>query len=490
MQPALKIVSADSLDLHLRVADPEVLAELLRRPPEEREAFALAALKVGVLALKQAAGALDERALRDAGKELLGGIQQAVGDRMAKTSADIASELKRYFDTSTGTVPQAIERLVRGGGELDLLLTRHLGADTSTLARTLTQHVGEQSPLLRALSPEQKSGLLARVEDLVKTSLESQRTEVLGAFDLNREDSALSRLIRAVRDGQGSLEKNFNETIVKVQREWSLDVEGSALARFRKGLTDLIEKQVKEQAEFRASVMKELEGLRARRDVEQATTRKGEKFEEALGRLLQADAARSNEVFAAVGLRTGALRNCKKGDFTLEFGPESAAPGEAIVVEAKDDAEYGTRGALEELAEARANRRAQAGVFVLSKGVAAAGMPRFQRHGPDVVVVWDAEDPSTDLWVLAALEVARALIVRRAREGEEKREGLQELETAVAQLEKDALILDAILTQTNTIEGGVSKIREEAARLKKKIERGLAEMKEGLGALKPQGGPQ
>lgn len=51
--------------------------------------------------------------------------------------------MKGYFDPISGQLTQRLNRLVRRDGELDELLHRHLGEDSSTVAHTLATHVGE-----------------------------------------------------------------------------------------------------------------------------------------------------------------------------------------------------------------------------------------------------------------------------------------------------------------------------------------------------------
>lgn len=485
MQPALRVVSSNGLDLALRVTDPDVLAELSKlAEPAEREAFALAALRIGVLAIRQAGGALDERAVRDAGKEMVAQFDRTMAEHRLETISKVKEELKAYFDKSSGKVPAMMEELTRSGGSVDRMLKQHLAGDASTLAHTLTQHVGQQSPLLQMLSPEQKSGLLSRVEELVKKNLEEQRSTLLGEFDLNREQSALSRLVKQMKDGQGTLERNFADTIGKLASEWSLDNKDSSVSRFKGDVAATLEKMIAGQASFQKEVAVQLAALQARREVEEVTPRKGANFEEALGQALQAEAQRAREIYHPVGLLIGELNNCRVGDFVLEFGPESAAPGQRIVVEAKFKAECSLKAALEELAVARPNRKAQVGVFVFAKSIAPAGLARFQRHGNDVVIVWDAEDPSTDLWLVAALEVARALIVRGSRESAANAESLGELDTAIAQVEKDSAILAEIGKWADSIGVSASKIRHESDNLAKKIARRIADMKDGVETLK------
>ena len=485
MQPALRPAPSAGLELRLQVADADVLAELLRiQDPADREAFALAALRIGVLAIRHAGGALDERALRDAGQSMVTDMERVMDEHRLQLVARIEKEMQGYFDHASGKVPQFLAEVTRSGGSLDQMLRQHLGDDQSTLASTLTKHVGQQSPLLQMLSPEQKTGLLARLEDLVKRNLEEQRATLLGEFDLNRDQSALSRLVKQMKDGQGTLETNFKETIGKLASEWSLDNEGSSVARFKKDVAASIEKLVESQHSFQKEVVRELGALQQKRAVEAQTTRKGATFEEALGNVVRSEAEKARERFDAVGLNVGEIKNCKKGDFVIELGPDSAAPGERIVIEAKEDAGYSLKLAAEELGLARPNRKAQVDVFALSSKVAPDGMARFQRFGNDIFIVWDAEEPASDLWLVAALEVSRALIVRRAREGAATSTSLAEIDTAIAQLEKDVMGLQQIVTYVGTVTVAAEKIRDEVDRLMKRVGKRISEMKDGVEALK------
>src|SRR6266849_4634968 len=93
---------AQHLDLALRVTDPETVVELLRH---------------------------------------------SVGD-----------ERDRY---ALGTLRQRLESLLAQNGELELFLKRHLGSDDSTLARTLSARLGDNSPIFKLLSPTESNGLRA-----------------------------------------------------------------------------------------------------------------------------------------------------------------------------------------------------------------------------------------------------------------------------------------------------------------------------------------
>jgi len=427
--------------------------------------------------------------MRDAGRELVADVEAKLVEHRTKAASEMAGELRRYFDASTGSIPQLMDGLTRTGGQLDRLLRQHVGGeDASTLAQTLIRHVGSQSPLLQMLSPEQKSGLLARLQESLQAALQDQRAKLLGEFDMNRPESALARLVQRVGEGQGTLEKNFSETIGKLASEWSLDNEGSSIVRFKKELHSTIDDLSKRQLEFQQTVMKEFEGMRARRQVEAGTTRKGATFEEALGQLLQSEAARRGEVFQAVGAVPGAVKYSKKGDFLVEMGSDSIAPGETIAVEAKADRSYGVKDILAEMEDVRKNRQAQVGIFVMGAGVAPEGMPRFQRHGMTLVVVWDPEDPATDLRVSAALEVARALLVRRARQDTNRTAGIADLDTAIAQMERDLQGLEEIRRFATTIQTSSTKVLEEVTKLQTKVARQVLAVKEAVDTLRPAEG--
>ena len=61
-----------SLPLELTVTDPEVVAELnAKQEGPERDEYALGALRLGVLAFKQARGQIDAGTLRHEGERLL-----------------------------------------------------------------------------------------------------------------------------------------------------------------------------------------------------------------------------------------------------------------------------------------------------------------------------------------------------------------------------------------------------------------------------------
>jgi len=69
---AASIASEDSLVLNLVIEDPEVSAELRRRAEgHARNTFAVSALRIGILALRQAQGNVDAEVVRNEGQRLI-----------------------------------------------------------------------------------------------------------------------------------------------------------------------------------------------------------------------------------------------------------------------------------------------------------------------------------------------------------------------------------------------------------------------------------
>ena len=223
---------AQHLDLALRVTDPETVVELLRHSVgDERDRYALGALRLGVLALRLAGGQLDAGAIREAGQNLLADLRATLVEQSNELTGRISTALSQYFDPRTGTLPQRLESLLAQNGELELFLKRHLGTDDSTLARTLSARLGDNSPIFKLLSPTESNGLRAQVADTVQAALETQREIVLREFTLDAKSSALSRLVAEIRASQQDLKTDLGNQVQGVVREFSLDHPGSALSR-------------------------------------------------------------------------------------------------------------------------------------------------------------------------------------------------------------------------------------------------------------------
>lgn len=110
-------------------------------------------------------------------------------------------------------------------------------------------------------------------------------------------------------------------------------------------------------------------------------------------------------------------------------------------------------------------------MFVFSSKSAPADMPTFRRIGDDLFVVWDAEDPATDVRLDAALAVSTALSIRRVESGEEIETSLEAIERAVIDVEKRVENLDQIHTWATTIRNNGDRILDRVAKDRKALHR-------------------
>ena len=426
----------DERILELRITDREMLVELYRQPEQDQAVYALSALRLGLIALRQARGELDSASIRRESDRLMTDLRGALTDHSVKVKTEIGASLAQYFDPSTGNLTARLERLVKNGGDLDAIILRHLNGDDGTLARALVKHVGEGSPIFKLLSPDEKDGLVVALETAVKQELAAQRTALAGEFSLDSEDSALSRLKRELTGENGKLKNEFQENTKAVMKQFSLDEPNSALSRLvgrverahqaitqqfslddessslsklKRNIDDRLEVMSKNQQDFHAEVRATLAAMTASKRERSAPNLHGTDFEQAVEIVVADFAARRGHVHEVTSHKAGRIPRCMKGDFKMLLSSDSIASGAALVVEAKEDTSYTVPKALKELEIAKKNRDAEVSVFVFSARTAPSDIEPLARHGRDVLVVWDVEDRSLDAVLDAALCLAVCL---------------------------------------------------------------------------------
>ena len=455
------------------------------------------------MALRQAAGRVDADVVRGEGERLLSELTSRLSEHRSGVTLQLSETLRGYFDPQSGCFQERVERLVKRDGELEELMRRQIGREDSVLASTLAQHVGKGSPLMDLLSPEASDGLVGILEKRVAESLEGEREHMLREFSLDNKEGALARLLAELGERHGAVGRQLAERIdvvvaefsldsedsalsrlvsrvegahQRISREFSLDHEEAALARMRRELLGVLEEQRKGSQNFQIEVREALADMRATRAEAKRSTRHGDAFEDEVMHFVRSDAQRSGDVASHVGNTTGVMRHNKKGDAVLCLGPESAAPGARIVIEAKGDKSYDVAKALEECTEARKNREAGTAVFVFSAAAAPEGLEPLARYGDDVVVVWDAEDPQSDVFLRAGLSVARALATRAATEDAEREADLGAMDKAIKEIERQANWLDEIRRSAATASSAVQKIDDRARKMQSGLGREIEEL--------------
>jgi hypothetical protein len=147
---------------------------------------------------------------------------------------NLTSALKEYFDPTSGRFQERVERLIKQDGDLEQVLRRQVGNNGSELATTLAAHIGENSPLMRLLNPEESDGLVSSIRSTISEVVNGEQSRILSEFSLDNGEGALSRLIRELTLSNGKLKTDLATEIGLVVDEFSLDNEDSALSRLVK----------------------------------------------------------------------------------------------------------------------------------------------------------------------------------------------------------------------------------------------------------------
>ena len=145
---------------------------------------------------------------------------------------------------------------------------------------------------------------------------------------------------------------------------------------------------------------------------------------------------------------------------------------------------YSLKATLEEADVARRNRSASVCLFVHSAQTAPAGIPELHRWGSDIVVVWDAEDPATDVRLKAGYLLAKALCVRANQHDEDEAASLAEMDVAIEAIRKQIAGFEEIRTSARTIVNGGEKILSRARLMEEEITRRLVGLDTQLDRLR------
>lgn len=476
---------AASLDLRILVEDREMIADLEGFPDgRERTTFALNALRIGLLALRQARGRIDADAVKHEGERILTSLGGALKAHEELLNRQVKETLSTYFDPKSGRFSERVERLLQKDGEIEAALKRQISGEGSELAKTLAASVGRDSPILRMLSPNQSDGVVSLLGKSMEVELTRQRERILAQFSLDQPESALSRLVAEVGKKSGQLGTDLKTQIDLAVGELSLDRDGSALHRLRKQLMDVIEEQTKANVAFQADVRATLERLAERKAEAARSTRHGEVFEDALRTFVEARTLAAGDTYEHTGKAAGLISRNFVGDGVVTLGPDRTAAGARIVIEAKEKAETTLALAAQEIEIGRRNRGAQVGLFVLSKSVAPASFPRFARRGDDLFVIWDSEDGATDVHLEAALSLAEALCTRAALHSEERTADLETLDKAVNEVEKQIVTLDEIERIATTTANGAKDTLKRVDILRRTLTGQVETLRDGLKDLR------
>jgi hypothetical protein len=430
------------LHLELKVQDPMVVKYLTGFEEASREQQALEALRVGVIAIRSATPTLDTRIVEEKFRQLEGAINVCITDFQNTTKG----ELDGYFKADSGSVPRSLETFLGERGTFTRLLGDYFSLDGGKVLRLIQEQVGPTSRFAQCLDPQNREGVIVRIEGVVRTQLQEKVDAMLKEFSLDQDGSAMSRLNGIIAEKLGEVR--------------------SANQKFFGELREAL-------------------GIKAGQEIEaERGTEKGREFEvdlynsvAAIGRAL----ADETENVRALAGKDG---RSKKGDFVLTLGQTSGAPGKRVVIEVKKERNYRLRDAIDELKEAKENREADVGIFVFAKGYEPAEVGDFLRHGQDFYVTVDEEALAKEqllLFLEAAYKVVRALLVTSARKEDAKEVDVERVRREIESVVESAKRLSDLATKARTITSSSKYIEETVMELRTEMESQLAGILVSLG---------
>ena len=451
------LASRELVAAEVKDARTQTTELFLQLSEEQRAQLAHDAWLIGLRALGNAHAQAQEAKLQDVGSALVHDIDRQLRAHVEEQQRTVASVLAKFFDPNDGQVSQRLAAFVDDQGVLAKLLEKYLGPQNSVLAHTLARQVGETSPLFKKLSPTESNGLVQVLEVQLRAVMNEGHAELVRALDPLAEDGAVARFLKSLRDelkgadedrakqlaaALAALDANDDTSLISrlardthaarqvVLEAVNPDAPGSPMAIMRTTLANLLKEQGAVQLEiqrqqqarqeqFEKEVREALARMETKRNHDQKSARGGFDFEDAVIGFVASAVQGAPCVFEVTGNTIGQVDRCKKGDAVVRFTAESAFEGAGVVFEAKRDATYTVQRALDELDEARRNRGAHVGVFVMAESHASETFPRFARHGNNVLVVWDDRDPASDARLHAAVLLGMALVARARTVGDE-----------------------------------------------------------------------
>lgn len=526
----MNIDSKNHISIHIDATNEHVTAHIDDRRPEFVDLFqnlgelgqvelASNAWTIGLRALANARAQAREARLHEVGEKLLNDFAKQLDAHVERHNQTLSGVLNRYFDPDGGQVMQRLDEFVSDQGPLGRLLESHLGPRSSTLAETLAQQVGQGSELFKLLSPTDTQGVVhvleTRLRDLMGeeharvlrtldpsqpdsavgrflATLQQQLQEsgedrakqlsrALAALDANDESSLLSRLMRETREARDNLLAAVNPEAPGSPLATIRDSLMGALAEHGKEQKAALEMQAQRQEQFEKEVREALARIETRRREEQTSPRGGLVFEDEVVRFVHKVAANMPCVVEATGTRPG-LRKRKIGDAVATFTQDSAFQGASVVFEAKRDAGYTVKRALDELDAARENRAADVGVFVMARSHAPKDFPRFARYGRNVLVIWDDDASGNDDALLeAAILLGLGLVAQRRNPGDEG--NIQALNDLEARITREITRLDSMAKHTETLRKTVDKLDDDIRKGRRTFEQMRSHAHDVLRAL-------
>ena len=404
---------------------------------------------------------------------------RTVGDRVAVDGLVVEDEatlrlVREREDAGEDAVKLALDAIAIGARVLD---REQAGANAEAVK-------AEMDKAARELGEEFAERARAAAE-----ALESRLDEVFApdaghlakALERHFSDGSSEAVQHRVKALVAEVLANSREDL---QRQFSAEDERNPLGDFKRMTAAIIKQSSDRQdASLRALLDKlsalelEVQRLHAERErmadvaeAEEAGTRKGRTYEEAVYEALDAVAVGQGDVAEAVGDLREATG--KTGDVVVGIDGCSGPVRGRIVFEAKNS-QLTRPKALRELDDAIAERNADFAVLVVpsDEKVPARMAPLREYNGDKLIVTFDPEEGSRlALEVAYALARARVLMARGDGEGLDAGALRDAIDRALTSMEDVRKIKLQLTGATNSVEGARSILDEMAGRVRELLE--------------------
>jgi hypothetical protein len=305
--------SKATLCLELIIRDSVVTGYLEGFEDLQRQEKALEAPKVGVIAIQSASSTLDTRVV----EERFSDIEKKITGYITNFRLELEAKLDENFRFKSGAVPRSLDKFLGDDGTLRKLFDQYFSQEGGKVAQLLNDQVGPSSQFYKSLDPDSKESVISHIEEIVRKQLEENIKLLIGQF--------------------------------------SPDIEDSALTKLRSMIAKEIENLRNENNLFFGS-LREILGIKAGAETEaEKCTAKGRDFESNLYQVLANLGGQSGDFTENVSNIVGSASRSKKGDYVIELGKTSGAPGKRIVVK--------SRKSKAELVDAKENREESAGIL-------------------------------------------------------------------------------------------------------------------------------
>lgn len=441
-----------------------------QRNTAEQAKLATMIWNIGVESILNAASQSMLLMLQDQGATITSSVEQVMRSKTEDFKIDFTQLVNDVFVDGSGTVPEMLDSFTK---ELTDLIQKNVSGEDSDLAKTLQEHIGQDSELMNALDPKSTEGIPHIIQERIQATLNN-------VLDSTNTSSPISKLLVNIKEAteEGDLSRqaqieeitkildanNTESPIARLLREVNIAVEGSALSILKGSIEEILQNQNETIKEIYDMVL----ATTTKKTTADGTTLQGVDFEEEVGLSLDLIAAELNYDNEGVGNTTGVIPNCKKGDFILTARPNSNTPSLRVVCEVKSDRSFNNvTKVVNESLKCIENRVASSAIFVFNASRAKDTFPTLQRISNVVIVQYDQNDPAGMDRLRAAVAIATAIHTETSTEDEAQKEAIA---SVAGRLEKEFKRYETIAKSAETIISHGTKITSQVSTAKSKVQ--------------------